>query len=50
MGGRKPPFSYFHVLGTLGNSKSLGVFTASIFLHEKQVEHKKHTRRPTRPE
>jgi hypothetical protein len=40
---------YFDISGTLQNSKGSEIFTALIFLHEEQLEHKKHTREAMRP-
>jgi hypothetical protein len=41
-------FPYFAVSMTFRNSKSSGIFTASIFYYEKQLEHWNYTRGATR--
>jgi hypothetical protein len=49
-GRQKTSFFVFSCFRNLRKLKKLGDFYNINILHEKQVEHKKHTRRPTRPE
>ena len=46
---RKTLFCVFLIFRDLTELKWIGIFLASIFLHEKQLEHQKYRKRPTRP-